>query len=264
MSVKTSGKSTISIAVIAKNEEDRIADLLNSCSFADEIVVVDSGSTDRTLEICESFGVKIFHQTWLGYAAQKQYALDNTTSEWVLSLDADEVIPEQTHLEIFEVLKATDQEVKGFSLPRLSWYLGRWIRHGGWFPDRKVRMVRRGYGQWVGDTLHEKLEVRGPVKQLKNPIWHFVYRNISDQIATIDSFSTTFAAAKKSRFPSMYLLFGIWHSLFKFFECAIWKLGILDGLPGLVIAVNSSFYVFLKHAKVWEASFTSGRQRTGS
>lgn len=250
---QSSDKIRISIAVITKNEEDRIGRLLESVTFADEIVVVDSGSDDKTLEICKTYGAQIFHQDWLGYVGQKQRALDLTTGDWILSLDADEVIPDATRIEIIAALSTKPScDASGFSFPRLSWYLNRWIRHGGWFPDRKVRMVRRGFGRWVGDSLHERLEVSGKVAPLTNPIQHFVYRNIFDQIRTINSFSSTFASTKRSRFPGLYLVLGLFHAVAKFLECAIWKLGLLDGAAGLIIAVNSAFYVFLKHAKVWE------------
>lgn len=250
---QSSDKIRISIAVITKNEEDRIGRLLESVTFADEIVVVDSGSDDKTLEICKTYGAQIFHQDWLGYVGQKQRALDLTTGDWILSLDADEVIPDATRMEIIAALSTNPScDASGFSFPRLSWYLNRWIRHGGWFPDRKVRMVRRGFGRWVGDSLHERLEVSGKVAPLTNTIQHFVYRDIFDQIRTINSFSSTFASTKRSRFPGLYLVLGLFHAVAKFLECAIWKLGLLDGAAGLIIAVNSAFYVFLKHAKVWE------------
>ncbi|MGO8880573.1 MAG: glycosyltransferase family 2 protein [Desulfomonilaceae bacterium] len=255
---------SLSVVIITKNEEDRIGNLLRSVSFADEIVVVDSGSSDRTLEICKSYGAKIFHQKWLGYAGQKQFAMQKSTCDWILALDADEVIPDETRLEILDVLAVETDQAVGFSFPRLSWYLDRWIHHGGWFPDRKVRLVRRGSARWVGVALHEKLEVYGTVKLLKNPIRHYVYRDISDQIRTVDTFSTAFASQKKSRFPRVYLALGLFHAIVKFFECAIWKLGVLDGPQGLVIAVNSAFYVFLKHAKVWESSLKSHTEHPDS
>lgn len=259
-----SKRASLSVVIITKNEEDRIGNLLRSVSFADEIVVVDSGSSDRTLEICRSYGAKILHQKWLGYAGQKQFAMKNASCDWILSLDADEIIPDETRLEILSALTIEADTAVGFSFPRLSWYLGKWIYHGGWFPDRKVRLVRRGAGRWVGVALHEKLEVYGAVKLLKNPIRHYVYRDISDQIRTVNTFSSTFATQKKSRFPQFYLALGFFHAIAKFFECAIWKLGVLDGLQGLVIAMNSAFYVFLKHAKVWESSLSSHSEHPDS
>ncbi|MHB8202229.1 MAG: glycosyltransferase family 2 protein [Desulfomonilaceae bacterium] len=259
-----SKRASLSVVIITKNEEDRIGNLLGSVSFADEIVVVDSGSSDRTLEICRSYGAKTFHQKWLGYAGQKQFAMQNASCDWVLSLDADEIIPDETRVEILDALTMETDQAVGFSFPRLSWYLDKWIYHGGWFPDRKVRLVRRGAACWVGVALHEKLEVYGTVKLLKNPILHFVYRDISDQIRTVNTFSSTFATQNRSRFPRFYLALGLFHAVAKFFECAIWKLGVLDGPQGLVIAVNSAFYVFLKHAKVWECSLKSHQEHPDS
>ena len=246
---------TLSVAIITLNEEDRIANLLQSVSFAKDIVVVDSGSTDRTIEICERFGVRLYRHEWEGYSNQKQFAMGLTQGDWILSLDADEVITDEGREEILRSIgNADSSRVNGFSFPRLSRYLNRWIRHGGWFPDRKVRLVRRGAGRWSGDLLHEKLEVDGRVDNLVNPILHYVYRDIFDQISTINHFSSTFASQNESRFPRLSVILGIFHAIGKFLECAVWKLGILDGIPGIIIAVNSAFYVFLKHAKKWERS----------
>ncbi|MFH0957267.1 MAG: glycosyltransferase family 2 protein, partial [Pseudomonadota bacterium] len=186
---------TLSVAIITLNEEDRIERLLRSVSFADEIVVVDSGSSDRTTEICKKHGVRLYHHDFEGYAKQKQFAMGVATSEWILSLDADEMITDEGRKEILGSLAQADSTIVGFSFPRLSWYLNRWIRHGGWFPDRKVRLIRREMGHWSGDSLHEKLEVNGSVLNLSHPILHFVYRDISDQIKTIDRFSSTFASS---------------------------------------------------------------------
>jgi glycosyltransferase involved in cell wall biosynthesis len=246
-------RPTLSVAVIAKNEVERIARLLDSARFADEILVVDSASTDGTQELCLSHGAIVIDHPWLGYAAQKQLALEKAGSDWVLSLDADEALSERLAKEIVAAIGQAPAEVAGFSMPRLSWYLGRWIRHGGWYPDRKTRLVRKGCGQWVGNALHETLTVNGRVLPLSQPILHFVYRSISDQLGTIDRFSTI-AAQELGRASGMYVLAGLGHAAVKFFECYLWKLGFMDGWPGLVIAANSAWYVFLKHAKAWEMS----------
>lgn len=247
------GRPTLSIAVIAKNEADRIGRLLEGARFADEILVVDSGSTDGTQALCRSHGAIVFDHPWLGYAAQKNLALEKAGSEWVLSLDADEVVSPALAEEIRKTIDENIQEVAGFSMPRLSYYLGRWIHHGGWYPDRKIRLVRRGRGQWIGDALHETLKVDGRVCGLSHPIHHFVYRNISDQLATMDRFSTI-AAREHGRASGVYVLYGLGHALGKFAECYLWKIGFLDGWAGLAIAMNSAWYVFLKHAKAWEMS----------
>lgn len=241
----------VSIAVIALNEVDRIEKLLVSAQFADEIIVVDSGSTDGTISLCERYGARVIHQEWLGYAQQKQKAMMATRNEWVLNMDADEVVSDELRSEIETALATTPDTVNGYRMPRLSWYLNRWIRHGGWYPDKKVRLVRKNKSRWSSDALHEKLEVEGDVETLKGDILHYVYRNISDQIQTINTFSTTVATAKGKK-GTWFLIGGVFHCIGKFLECYVWKLGVLDGLPGLVIAMNSAGYVFLKHAKSWE------------
>lgn len=247
----TRERPTLSVAIIAMNEADRIERLLKSVRFADEVLVVDSGSTDGTQALCLRNGAVVIDQPWMGYAAQKQIALEKACSEWVLSLDADEVVSAALAEEIRTAIDEAPPEVGGFSMPRLSYYLGRWIRHGGWYPDSKIRLVRRKRGRWVGEALHETLMVDGRVPGLSQPIHHVVYRSISDQLRTIDRYSTI-AARERGRASGFYVLSGLGHALGKFFECYLWKLGLVDGWPGLVIAVNSAWYVFLKHAKAWE------------
>ena len=247
------GKPTLSVAVIAQDEADRIGVLLRSTVFADEVVVVDSGSTDGTQALCEKMGARVVFCEWRGYASQKQRAMECTSGEWILSLDADEEVSEALKEEIQEALLHADPEVAAFSIPRLSWYLGRWIRHGGWYPDRKVRLLRRGSGVWQGEALHERLAVAGKIGRLSSPIHHYVYRKISDQVVTINRFSELYTQERGSE-GAWFAVLGVAHALGKFLECYLWKLGFLDGIPGLVIAMNSSWYVFLKHAKRWESS----------
>jgi glycosyltransferase involved in cell wall biosynthesis len=244
-------KPNISVAIIAKNEADRIGRLLESCAFADEILVVDSGSTDGTQVICEKAGAKVIFNPWPGYVAQKQFAMEAVKNEWVLSLDADEEVPESLAAEILHAVKNAPPDVGGFSMPRLSWYLGRWICHGGWYPDRKVRLVRRGRAKWQGVDPHDKLDVNGKVRDLTQPFLHYVYRSISDQVVTMNNFSEIYARQDQPR-GGWFVAVGVFHAFGKFLECYFWKRGILDGIPGLVIAMNSAGYVFLKHAKRWE------------
>ena len=250
----------LSVTVIAKNEADRMGRLLPSVAFADEVVVIDSGSTDDTVEICRQAGATVLYHDWMGYARQKQLALETARGSWVLCLDADEAVSPEAQQEILAAVKNSPEHVVAYSLPRLSRYLNRWIRHGGWYPDRKVRLVRRGHGKWVGDGIHEKLEVSGAVMELRNPLLHYVYRDISDQIATINRFSSVAADAANGPASGWYVIAGVFHAIGKFLECAVWKLGILDGIPGLVIAMNSAFYVFVRHAKCWERSIAGERR----
>jgi glycosyltransferase involved in cell wall biosynthesis len=256
----SSSHVSLSVAVITLNEADRIRGLLDSVGIADEVVVIDSGSSDETVEICRDAGATVVVTEWRGYARQKQFAVEQARGEWILSLDADEALSQGLAEEIPSALAAAGNDVSGFSMPRLSRYLGRWIRHGGWYPDRKVRLVRRGCGQWVGEGIHEKLEVSGKVVPLETPILHYVYRDIADQVAVINRFSEIAATHARNKGSFLDLLWGVVHAAGKFLECAVWKLGILDGAAGLVIAVNSSFYVFLKHAKAWEKGLTDEDQ----
>jgi glycosyltransferase involved in cell wall biosynthesis len=244
-------RPSLSVAIITRNEADRIGRLLKSIQFATEILVVDSGSTDGTPALCRNHGATVVEHPWMGYTVQKQIALEKAEAEWVLSLDADEMVSIALAEEIQTAIDNAPQDVGGFSMPRLSFYLGRWIRHGGWYPDRKTRLVRKGRGQWVGEALHEKLVVDGRVLRLSQPLLHYVYRNISDQLATIDRFSSI-AAGERGRASGLYVLAGLGHAVGKFVECYLWKRGFMDGWAGLVIAMNSAWYVFLKHAKAWE------------
>jgi len=244
-------KTTISIAVIAKDEADRIGRLFENAEFADEIVVVVSGSTDGTQAICKQMGAEVIFNEWSGYARQKQFAMDCTKSEWILNLDADEEISVPLAKEIQYAIENTAPDVSAFSMPRLSKYLGKWIKHGGWYPDRKVRLVRKGKGVWKG-VLHEQLVVDGKIEHLSQPILHHVYRNISDHVTTINKFSDI-CVDKRGSAGRWFVLAGVVHAFGKFAECYLWKSGFLDGIPGLVIAMNSAWYIFLKHAKAWES-----------
>jgi len=250
----------LSVAIITLNEADRIPGLLTSVSVADEIVVVDSGSSDDTAKICETAGARVIQHSWMGYPAQKQFAMEASQGEWILNLDADEILSNESAEEILYAIRTADPDVNGFSMPRLSRYLNRWIKHGGWYPDRKVRLVRRGCGRWVGQDLHEKLEVSGKIKELEHTLLHYVYRDIADQLKTIDRYSAIAVENRSGAVSGAHVVWGLFHALGKFLECAVWKLGVLDGIPGLIIAANSAFYVFLKHAKAWEKGIP-GRER---
>jgi len=248
----------ISVVVVAKNEADRIGALLASCAFAAEVIVVDSGSTDGTQAICEQAGATVIFNPWPGYVAQKQFAMGLAGSEWILSLDADESVSEALVQEMQAAVSQATPDVHGFSMPRKSKYLGRWILHGGWYPDRKLRLIRKGKGVWRGEDPHDRLEVDGAVHPLTHPILHQVYRHIADHVTTINNFSDIYAK-QRPRKNAWYVILGIPHAVGKILESYIWKLGFLDGIPVLIIALNSAWYIFLKHAKSWEPAPRSPR-----
>jgi glycosyltransferase involved in cell wall biosynthesis len=242
---------TLSAVVICGNEEANIGDCLESLTWCDEIVVVDSQSTDRTVEIAKKYTDKVIVRAWPGYVAQKQFALEQATGDWILSLDADERCTPALKDEIQRTL-ANPGDVNGFAVKRHVWYLGRWINHGGWYPDYKVRLVRRGKARWTGIDPHDKLEAEGETRRLDGELIHFTYRDFSHQLKTIDKFSDV-AVEEWIKEGRRFSWIKFWfHPPVKFFVCYVWKLGFLDGWAGLVIAAASAFYVRTKYVKLRE------------
>jgi len=244
--------STLAVCVITRDEEDRIGECLASVAFADEILVVDSGSTDRTVAIARERGARVVVRDWPGYAAQKNFAQEQVAAAWVLSIDADERVTPELARQIRGLIAAAPDGIAGASVPRRTWYLGRWIRHGGWYPDRKVRLARRGRGRWEGEHVHERLAVEGAVRALDGDLLHFTYRGIADHLLTIDRFTTAAARAMAARGARGAAVGMLVQPPLKFLKMYLLKAGFLDGLPGFIVAVLGSYYVFLKYAKLWE------------
>lgn len=245
-------KPKLSAAVITCNEEKNICRCLESVRWMDELIVVDSFSSDHTVGLARRYTDKVVQRTWPGHVRQKQFALEQATGDWILSLDADEELSPEAAAEIKSVLTAVPADVNGYSFPRQSFYLGRWIRHGGWYPDRKVRLVRCGHASWGGDDPHDKLVAEGQTRDLNGKINHYVYADISHQLRTVDSFSSITALQWLSQGRRAGTGTLIFKTMAKFFETYVWKLGMLDGMAGFIISVISSYYVFLKYAKLWE------------
>lgn len=250
-------RATLSVVVITHNEEDRLGACLESVRWADEIVVVDSRSTDGTRALAASFGARVIERDWPGYVEQKNFALEQATMDWVLCVDADERVSEPLAEAIRRVLAFPGEGPVGYEMARHVFYLGRWINHGGWYPDVKTRLVRRGKGRWIGDDPHDKLTADGPVARLPGDLVHHTYRNYSHQLQIIDRFSDVVVKRYLDQYesfrPGYVVPLMLVHPPIKFFECYVWKLGFLDGLPGFIISVASAFYVFSKYVKAWEA-----------
>lgn len=255
----------ISVVIITGNEEDNIRDCLESVSWADEIVVLDSMSRDRTVEIAKEYTDRVYQEEWKGFAAQKMAALRYCTGRWILSIDADERVTWGLQKEIDAVFQRSDDDLPdGFFIPRKSFCLGRWIRRGGWYPDRKLRLARRELCRWVEKGLHERLEVPGRRENLENPLLHYTYRDLSDHLSRIDlytSMDADYRFADGQRAGLGGLLF---RPFFKFFRMYFLKGGILEGRAGLILAAMGAYYAFLKTAKLWElglkGSAPGGRQ----
>jgi len=242
----------LSAAVITKNEEKKIGDCLDSLSFADEIVVVDCGSTDRTTEIAKSKGAKVVFHEWEGHIGQKNYAISQTTGEWILSLDADERVSARLRGEIQRAL--LDPRADGYAMARLVFYINRWIYHCGWYPARKVRLFKRGKGKWTGENPHDKIELEGQCQNLDGDIYHLSFDTISDHLKTINSF-TQIAARERTAKNQKAGFFSIaLRPPATFVKMYFLKLGFLDGIPGLILSGLSSYHVFCKYLKISQMS----------
>jgi len=245
-------KIPVSVAIIAKNEEKNIRDALESVKDFEEIVVVDSFSEDKTVEICKKYTQKIFQREWKGFADQKQFAIDKTQLQWVLILDADERVSESLKREIAEKIKKS--QVNGYYIPRKNFFLGKWIRYSGWWPDYTLRLFRKDRGRMEKRQVHEKVVVEGKVDYLNEPMIHYTYESIEEFIKKMQkySFLSAIEILKKNQSKYKVLLKMIFSPAFTFFKMYILRRGFLEGLRGFILAVLYSFYSFLKYAKVWE------------
>ncbi|OYZ22934.1 MAG: glycosyl transferase [Bdellovibrio sp. 28-41-41] len=244
-------KLPLSLVVITLNEEKNLKACIDSVPFASDIVVLDSFSKDKTKEISTQAGARFYEQSWLGFGPQKNKAVELAKYDWVLSLDADERLSPELQAEILEQFETLSAQT-GYLLPRISFYLGRWIRYGGWYPDYQLRLFNRKHSKWDQAGIHEKV-VSPQTSKFKTPIQHYVFNSISHQVITNDKYSSLQAQhlfkEKKSKFSLFRLVTKPW---VKFVENYFYKRGFLDGVPGFVIAVGSAYSVFLKHAKLWE------------
>ncbi len=236
----------LSVTVIALNEEANIGPCLESVSFADEIVVVDTGSQDRTVEVARTFTDRVFDAPWQGFAGTKNYALNQARMEWVFSLDTDERVPPALKEEILKVVKA-DGPLAGYRVPRKNYFGGRWIRHLGWYPDYTLRLFRRGQGHFREREVHEEVEVKGPVGNLNTPLEHYTYKNVSDYVTRMDRYAHLAARelAQQGRRPLLGEL--VWRPFFTFLKLFFLRRGFLEGTQGYTLAVLGSQYNFLKY-----------------
>lgn len=242
----------LSVVIITLNEEDRLEDALKSCTgVADEIVVVDSYSTDKTCEIAEQYGARIFKNTFVDYGSQKNIALDYASYDWILNLDADERISDQLKNELTSFKNKTETDVDGFLINRKTAYLGKWITHSGWYPDRKLRLFKKSKSRWQG-RIHEALILEGKTAHMPGDILHFTYRDITDHINRLNRYSEMQARDIVDKKKKLLYLRSLLLPPITFIRFYIWKRGVLDGLPGLVIALVSSWATAMKYLKAIE------------
>jgi glycosyltransferase involved in cell wall biosynthesis len=236
----------LSVIIIALNQEANIGPCLESASFADEIVVVDTGSTDRTVELARNYGARVVAASWQGFARTKNFALDQARGEWVFSLDTDERVPEALRAEILALVRANGP-VNGYRAPRRNYFGGRWIKRLGWYPDYTLRLWRRGRGRFGDREVHEEVEVAGPVGTLQNPLDHYSYSNLEEYAARQDRYARLAARemAKSGRRVRPGEL--AWRPFFTFLNLFFLKKGFLEGSLGLALARQGSRYNFLKY-----------------
>jgi len=241
----------LSAVIITKNEEDNLERCLKSLSFCDEIIVVDSQSTDRTQEIAKKYTDKVYDKEWQGFEAQRTLALQHASNNWILSIDADEEVSTELRTEIISKLNLKEGHT-AYSCPRKTIHFNRWIKHGGWYPNRLVRLFSKADGCWRGDAVHEFWQTTGTTGSLTSDLLHYSFYDLSDQVERNNKYSSLGAkklAAVNKTFSATKLLL---KPTSKFLETYILKMGFLDGYPGFIISVSAAYSVFLKWAKLWE------------
>ena len=254
---------TLSIAIVALNEEANLGRVLESVRWADEIVVVDSGSTDRTCDIAREYGARVVHEPWRGYTGQKNYALELCTKDWILSLDADEEVSPELAVEIKQVLAGSmplGGYFDGYSIPRKNLFLGRWMKHGGFYPDPKLRLFRRGMAYSTGRDPHDRFEmISGErTKHLKGAMIHHTYPTLILSMEHMNRYSSVWNRVPGAKARPFSINAIVLRPLFTFIYNYFIRLGFLDGREGLLLHLYHAGYVSWKYAKAWEMGRKSG------
>lgn len=244
-------RERLSVIIICRNAQEKIRACLESVTWADEIVVCDSGSADETPAICRQYTDRFYTDPWRGFGAHKNLALDRAAHPWVLSLDADERVTPALEREIRQVLEGP-AGADGYYVPRRNYFLGRWIRHGGWYPDHVLRLFRRGKGRFGERAVHESVEVDGPTAYLAAPLEHHTYDSVAAYLERMDRYSTLAAeemqrAGVRSRPGDL-----VWRPAATAFKMYLLRRGYRDGVHGLALAGLYGAYTFAKYLKLWE------------
>ena len=242
----------VSVVVITHNEEENLHRCLKSLDWADEIILVDAESEDRTVQIAKEYTDKVYIHPWGGFVEQRNWALKQATHQWVLFLDADEVVSPQLRGELEALKDKGMRGYSGFEIPRRSFYLGDWVGHCGWYPNYQLRLFDRKRGKWVGRVVHERVEVEGKVGRLKGEIFHYPYPNLSIHLQKINSYTSLKAEELYQRGKSFHLLDLFLRPLGKFIKMYFIRLGFLEGIRGFIISCFGAYYIFLGYAKLFE------------
>lgn len=250
----------LSISIISHNEEANLPRCLRSVAgLAEEVVVVDSGSADRTVEIARENGARVEHQSWLGHRDQKNVALGLCTRPWVLALDCDEELSPGLRAALEAFFQNGDAErFDGAWMARKVFFLGRWITHGDWYPDRKLRLFRREKARWGGSPEHDKIELDGATATLRGDLLHYSFRDIPHYISKINVYSDVFLDRQKmagERWSLAHTMFRPW---WRFFRAYVLRRGFLDGFPGFWIATSTAYFAFVRYSRKFEDEARQG------
>ncbi len=244
--------AALTVVSITFNEEKNITDCLASVAWADEVIVVDSGSRDRTVDEARGHATKVLLAPWKGYGAARNYALQHATGDWIFWLDADERVTPELAEELKRVVRSNDGRFAGYSVARRAYFLGRWIKHCGWYPSRVIRLFRRGKGSFSENRVHEQLHLDGPVGQLSNDLLHFTDPTLHHYFAKFNKYTSLAAQDLKESGRSCSLFDLLIRPPFTFAKMYLIRAGFLDGMRGFMLSVLSSVYVFTKYVKLWE------------
>ena len=250
----------VSVTVITLNEAEHIGAAIESAAWADEVLVVDCGSTDGTADIARAKGVTVLSRDWSGYVDQKNFAAARASHDWIFSLDADERIPPALGAEI-RALLASEPAARGYRGPRITFHLGRWIRTTDFYPDIQTRLYDRRAARWRGTYVHESVAVGGPVGRLRHDLEHYSFRDLRDQLDRVNHYTTLAARQMHEAGRRAGPLDLLVHPPAAFLRNYVLRRGILDGTAGLVISLVNAYSVFLKFAKLWELQETPNAQR---
>jgi len=234
----------LSVTIIACNEADRIARAIESVSFADEVLVLDSGSDDDTVGVATALGARVIETDWPGYRVQKERAAELAKNDWILGIDADEWLSPALATSICAALK--NPSVNGFEMDRLGLWMGAWIRHGVWRPDRAIRLFNRRRGRWAGGTVHEKVRVDGPIHRLEGDLMHDPYRDLSEQLQSMDRYARLFVEGAKASGRKAYIWDVVVRPPVHFLKALVLRHGFLDGVRGWCLAGLGAAAVMLK------------------
>jgi len=245
-------KTTLSAILLTLNEETNIGRCLENLGWVDEIILVDSGSSDKTKELASRYTVKVFDLRWEGFGKAKEYAMSKASGEWILSVDADEVVSDDLKNEILSKISSSDMD--GYFIPRRSNFLGKWIKNGGWYPDYVLRLFRADKAFVSSDVVHEKVIVHGKVEYLKNEIKHYTDPNLHHYLAKLNQYTTLSAEWMQQEGKRTGILEIIFRPAATFCKMYLFKRGFLDGMEGFLLACCSASHVFFKYAKLWHLS----------